>query len=123
MRRLFAPPALVTAVAANLGVLGQLNGFERGILAVTTLLLLWDMHALAWVGMWRGLRQKRPHLASLSAMLRVLGWPSVALFFLGVMATAAGPYAPWIMAVTVFAASNTLQTSAAASTIGRRMSM
>ncbi len=113
MRRLFTPPALVTALTANLVVATELSAAEQAVVAATTLLLLWDLHAIAWVGMWRGLRQRRPHLASLNTLLRVLVWPSMALAFLSVISVAASPYGPLVMAITVFAASNTLQTSIA----------
>ncbi|MCP5518351.1 MAG: ABC transporter permease subunit [Verrucomicrobiales bacterium] len=121
MRRLFLPPALVTAVTAVASVAGKLQPDELLVLLAVTAMMLWDMHTLAWVGMWRGLRQRRPHLASVSALTRVLFWPGFLLVFLGGMAAAAGPLGPLVMAVVVYASSNLLQASAAADLLATQM--
>lgn len=122
MRRLFLLPAVVTVVTANLEVANRLRHADELLaLLAASVMMLWDMHALAWVGMWRGLHQRRPHLASISALLRVLFFPGVLLAFLGGFAAVAGPLGPFLMAVVVYASSNLLQASAATDLLATQM--
>jgi hypothetical protein len=93
LRRLFFVPVaalfLVEAVALNLGF-GKLSaGPESAHLALAGLaFFLWDLHALAWVGMWQGLLKRRATRAFLATTLRVLIVPwlvfAVFVLFIGI---------------------------------------
>lgn len=83
MRRLVVLPALSLAVAPWLwGAIPNSRG-AVAYLALAAIMLL-DIEALIWVAPSRALRLKRPHLAGLSALVRVLVLPGMlaALFTL-----------------------------------------
>lgn len=86
MRRLFGPPVLAVVVAqAALVISGEpLSGPEDWApVLVTMVLFVWDMPTLAWAGLWYSVSSRRPQLASLRAIFRVLVVPW--LVFLGVL--------------------------------------
>jgi hypothetical protein len=87
IRRLFeVPVALVLAVETVL-LLGAGSSAtyeaEWGLAAVVMFLTVWDLHALAWTGMWYSVAGRRPQYASLRALYRVLGVPWMC--FLGIL--------------------------------------
>ncbi|MCP5521468.1 MAG: ABC transporter permease [Verrucomicrobiales bacterium] len=106
VRRLFAWPVLVTLVTTALLVAPQTEGWQFPVFLLVAALLIWDMEVLIWVGMWRGLVQKRAHLAAFSAMLRVLFWPSLLAGVTAFFATVADPAFPFIFALAVYAMFN-----------------
>jgi len=82
--RMFLPPALalVGFELLALGVGSQTPGtdVETGISALLLLVLfLWDLHTLAWLGMWLGLSRRRTNRAFLEALFRVQGVPVLLL--------------------------------------------
>ena len=87
MRRLFGVPAVaLLAVETVLLTSGGAGSAQEGewLLAVAAMtLFLWDLHVLAWTGMWYSLAGRRPQLASLRALFRVLVVPW--LVFLAVL--------------------------------------
>ncbi len=78
MRRLFALPVLgVLAVELVLLFLTTpVAGDTAWIPALVTMgLFVWDMPTLAWAGMWFSVSGRKPHLASMRAVYRVLVVP------------------------------------------------
>lgn len=112
VRRLFALPVVVTLAVTMFLAVPELEGWELVALIVIAGLFVWDMHALIWVGMWRGLVQKRSHLAAFSAMMRVLVLPSLAmLFFLPMIAVA--PLALIFFILLIYGVGNGMQAAVA----------
>jgi ABC-type transport system involved in multi-copper enzyme maturation permease subunit len=118
VRRLFAWPVVVTLLTTLLLVVPHTKGWQLPIFLLVSGMLIWDMEVLIWVGMWRGLVQKRAHLAALSAMLRVLVWPSGFALLAAFLSAIAGPTLPFVFALAIFAIFN-LET-ASASSVGLR---
>jgi len=91
--RLFGVPALAILVVemVTLVVADAFSGpqFEMGVLTlVGAVVFVWDLYALAWVGLWMGLSSRKPNQAFLGTGVRILVLPwlvfLVALFFTGI---------------------------------------
>jgi hypothetical protein len=87
MVRLFGVPAAALLVTEALllftGGSGAPQEGEWGLAMAAMLLFVWDLHALAWTGLWYSVAGRRPHLASLLTVFRVLVVPW--MIFLGVL--------------------------------------
>jgi hypothetical protein len=84
-RRLFGVPAAAILGAEAVFLAGGLtvNVQDRDMAALTLAgggIFLWDLYALAWVGLWLGLVKPRPNQAFTGAIVRVLVLPWLAFF-------------------------------------------
>lgn len=105
-RRLFGVPAaaVLTIEAVFLTSNLSVSLHDADMAAMTAaggLVFLWDLHALAWVGLWLGLVKRRPNRAFLGTVFRVLAVPWLA-FFLFLFFTGAAGWASivgiWVLA-------------------------
>ncbi|HOC00003.1 MAG TPA: hypothetical protein PKM43_14835 [Verrucomicrobiota bacterium] len=98
--RLFGAPALailaveVFTLAASEGLNGL--GSDMGLMTlVGALVFIWDLYALAWVGLWLGLSSRKANQAFIGTAVRILVVPWAvflfALFFTGVQGPLALP--------------------------------
>jgi ABC-type transport system involved in multi-copper enzyme maturation permease subunit len=93
--RQFAWPTVVvlgTDILLMCAGLTQMHGEEGTVLwivawLVTMVILIWDLHALSWVGPWMGLVSRTPNRASTSALVRICALPWL-IFLAGVMCLA-----------------------------------
>lgn len=114
VRRLFAPPVAVTLVTTFSLAWPELGGWDWIVFMVVTGLLVWDMEALVWVGMWRGLVQRRSHLAALNSLVRVTVVPGVVVGVLCLPMIATSPVSLPVFLLAVYGISNGSQTATAA---------
>lgn len=84
LRRRFIGPVvmillwdLVVFVAASARQLTTSNSLEVGLPLAIVLILLCDLTALAWVGLWLGFKTQKPARAIFGAMLQVVLLPSL----------------------------------------------
>jgi ABC-type transport system involved in multi-copper enzyme maturation permease subunit len=91
--RLFGVPAFAILLMEVLTLVasGALSGsqFEMSVMTLAgAVVFLWDLYALAWVGLWLGLSSRKPNHAFLGTAARILVVPWVvfvfALFFTGI---------------------------------------
>jgi ABC-type transport system involved in multi-copper enzyme maturation permease subunit len=91
--RLFGVPALAILLVEilTLVVSGAFSGprSEMGVMTlVGAVVFLWDLYALAWVGLWLGLSSRKPNQAFVGTGVRILVVPWIvfvfALFFTGI---------------------------------------
>ena len=103
--RMFGLPALAILLVEvfTLAASGALSGphFDMGLMALAgAAVFIWDLYALAWVGLWMGLSSRKPNQAFIGTAVRILVVPwmafILALFLTGVEGPLALP-ALWLV--------------------------